>query len=145
MGQVRIWKISDYQSKSGRDWEHGRIESQKNRLQCLIHKMKVVKFILKSMVSSPGGWSLPRQTGYRWHGPLPCMSFDCQCFLLSIVFAHHTWILTIFPGINTGNSSRMIWMMWHWCRYPGTHRFAMSTVSTLSRQGSPRELTMTLE
>ena len=60
------------------------------------------------MVSSLCGWSLPRQSGYCWHCPFPCMSFWVKSFkfLLNIgivtVFSEHTWtrILTLFPGIN---------------------------------------------
>ena len=63
------------------------IESQKNRLQfyySVIHKIKVVKLILSSMVSS-----------------LCCLS-RINRFMLIVVFAPHTmtWILTLFLGIN---------------------------------------------
>ena len=48
MGQVRIWKISDYQSKSGRIWSLGSniVASgrSKTRLQSPIHKIKAIKY-----------------------------------------------------------------------------------------------------
>ena len=51
MGQVRIWQICDYQSKSGRKWEHGRIEVAKKLITMCNVQNKVVKVILKYMVS----------------------------------------------------------------------------------------------
>jgi len=45
------------------------------------------------MVNSLRGWSLSRQSGY---GAFSSFNY----FLFGIALAHHTWILTLFPGIN---------------------------------------------